>query len=298
MALSPDGKIAAWIVQHDDSRELFALNTSVDTPVDVQITRNANFQDTLNDSGVIAFVSPTELLLVAGKGDGRNLPGIEEAEVFCVDFSGGLSDPTVANLSRTLNNLTPPFDYGRLTTEEGIFMLEDGHVIALDPGQSDVAGSIVSVGPSGPTTLVRDIDRLDWAESVGAHTLAKVQLAGQDGDSTLLDIAPGGQVTMTKAPELDISRHTVHAQGGRLTAVLTDDTGEEYLARVGIMGQGGALLVPVPLQFGPTLAFTSSGSVAASCIFPDGDFFLVWPEQGPLRLLWPEPLHGHILPAD
>lgn len=297
MALSPDGKIAAWIVQQPDSRELFVVNTGADAPLDVQVTRNANFQDTLNDSGVIAFVSAGELLLVAGEGDGGEVPEIEEAEVFCVDFSGALSDPTVANLSRTLTTLTPPFDYGRLTTEDGIFLLESGDVLAHDPGQPDVPGRIVSIGPAGPTVLFPEVEQIEWAESVATHMLAKVQLASAEGGSRLLDIAPSGQVSSVRAPGLEISRHAVHAQSGLLTAVLVDDTGGEYLGRAGVMGQGGALLVPFPVAFGPTLGFTLSGSIVASFTSTGGDYFMIWPDQGPLRLLWPAPLQGHLLPA-
>jgi len=298
IALSPDGSIAAWIVEEADSRECFVVDTGVLAPAEIQLTRDQNFLDTLNDSGVIVFVSGDRMILVVGEDDEAAVPGLEAAEVFCVDLSDPNAPPVISNLSRTLNSIAPPFGYGRLETESGIFLLDTGEVLAHDPGDDLVSGRVISVSQAGPTTMFSNADELDWADNVGGHIFAKVQMSGPVPQFRLLDIDSVGSMSISNAPDLDRSRYAIRTQGGLLAAVMTNDLGGEFLGRVGVAGQGGMLLVTFPAVYGPTLGFSSSGSVAASVEHPSGAFFFVWPVTDPPHLLWPQPLPGFVLPSN
>jgi hypothetical protein len=300
IALSPDGSIAAWIVEEADSRECFVVDTGVPAPAEIQLTRDQNFLDTLNDSGVIVFASGDRMLLTVGEDDEAAVPGLEQAEVFSVDLSVAGADPVISNLSRTLNTIAPPFDYGRLETESGIFLLDTGDVLAHDPGDQDllIPGRVIKVSQAGPTTMFSNADKLDWAENVGGHIFAKVQMGGPGAQFRLLDIDSAGSMSISNAPDLERSRYAIRPQGSLLTAVMANDSGGEFLGRVGLAGQGGMLLVPFPALFGPTLGFTPSGSVAASVVHPSGTFFFVWPATDPPHLLWPQPLPGFVLPSN
>ena len=151
---------------------------------------------------------------------------------------------------------------------------------------------------SGCARALKSPFAFDWAENVGGHIFAKVQMSGPGAQFRLLDFDSVGSMSISNAPDLDRSSYAIRTQDGLLAAVMANDFGGEFLGRVGVAGQGGMLLVTFPAVYGPTLGFTPSGSVAASVEHPSGAFFFVWPVTDPPHLLWPQPLPGFVLPSN
>src|SRR5262249_44360515 len=104
LALSPDGKRAAWKTQAATG-ECFSRQVPITgPPPELQITSDLNFADTLNDTGVIAFFDPNSVVMLVGEFNG--VAGVEKADLFRATFPLGGGAPAFTNLSNTSGDAT------------------------------------------------------------------------------------------------------------------------------------------------------------------------------------------------
>jgi hypothetical protein len=119
LALSIDGSWVIWRAT-GGSEECFARETRPGTRAPVQhLTGPANFDNTLNDTGVIAFFGAASAVLAAGRNQTN---GIGRADLYRIDLASP-SGFTVQNLSVTSGITQPPFDYGALNTADGLYQV-------------------------------------------------------------------------------------------------------------------------------------------------------------------------------
>jgi hypothetical protein len=281
LALSTDGSWVAWRAE-GTSREVFVRETRSGPRAPSQhITGPADFNYTLNDTGVISFFDHDSAVLAAGRGQSD---GIARGDLFRIDLApGGF---TVRNLSLTSGISQPPFDYGTLRTSDGLFQI---------PGSSpafllhDRAGTerLLRVDVAGGVTDVLDrVESLDSIDVVGSHLVAGVTRPPGVDDPVLeslnlVQIPSGGMgATVVRLPfGCHLSRTTGLRSGNLFTAVLEFPTGER-LGRLRVPSPSGIAATPSLLNFGPTTSFSSEGAVLATVHVARDRTAFAWSDLG------------------
>ena len=105
LALSADGSVIAWrntVI----TKELFSRRVlSADPPQ--QVTRDANFADTLDNVGILGFIDQQILVFATGESDPD--AAFDGADFFALDTSlGDTAEPV--NLSQTSGLTAPPYE--------------------------------------------------------------------------------------------------------------------------------------------------------------------------------------------
>jgi hypothetical protein len=180
LALSPDGKRAAWktMVQTPTvTGECFSRKVPVQpTPPELQITADQNFTNTLNDTGVIAFFDPNSVVLIVGEFNG--VLGIEKADVFRATFPIGAGAPQFTNLTNSSGDTTVPFlSKGDLNTADGIYQLPGGagsvYFVSGSSGQGELRRLNTAAASS---QLIRSgVAALDFVERAGSDFVLGIE---------------------------------------------------------------------------------------------------------------------------
>lgn len=298
LALSSDGSWVAWR-REGSSSELFARETRPGPrPTDLQLTGSAHFDETLNDTGVIAFFDTDSLVSVVGR---RDSAGIRRADAFRIDLAPGAL--AASNLSHTSGILAPPFDYGTLDTANGLYQLDGPQpsFLAHDDGSGgrllrfDASGSMqVALG------LVQSLHSLDIA---GDHLVAEViRPPGVDdplNDSlnlVQLPLVSSGALVLPLPIGTRVSRESSLASRGVFGGVLELQTGGEWLGRMAVPTAVGSILGTAPRNFGPTTALAPDGTLYASVLSGTRQLFLSWSDLG-VQLLRNSPGGSFVLPS-
>lgn len=299
LALSPDGSICIWATE-GESRELWTR--PVDAPasvVGIQLTGDAIFADTLNDSGVIAFLGNQLVNMLVGEGDPLSV-SIEGADYYQVDLAA-TGAPAITNLTLTSADGAVPFlAKGELESDGGMARIPGTDTLLLHDSQSGGGGEVLAVDMATGVsrTILDDVKSLDFVELAGSHAVLSVRRDSTDERELYsLSTVPGSDPTIFATfPEDTIVDRPLGRDDGTFAAVV-HVTGGEWLARIQLPGGAGDLLTPTPFLFGPTLTYATDGSLVASAIFGGSSYFGAWSPQGPLAVLSAGFVEGFLLPG-
>jgi hypothetical protein len=294
LALSSDGSCLAWRTE-GASRECWLREPAAGGP-DVHLTGPAMFDDTLNDTGVIAFVDADSLVVLVGEDEGE---GLEYADVYHVRF-GPEGTLSVTNLTRT-GPLTPPFDYGRLALEDGLHQLPGTPAwLALDRSDDPSRAAWLRFDASGdaPVELLSGISapRVLEATAGELHACLPDELPGPGAKLQLFRLALDG-LASSRWPLTGIGaleRPVIGRASDEFAGVLVL-AGEELLMRVEAAGEPRFIAPGSGLVFGPTLGFTR-GTLHATVRHDDRWVVLSWSEAG-FVLLRAGLAEGFVLPG-
>jgi hypothetical protein len=267
LALSTNGSWVAWR-STGVTRECFVRETRPGTRAPSQhVTGNPHFDDTLNDTGVIAFFDHDSAVLAAGRD--RN-DGIGRGDLYRIDLASP-SGFTVTNLTRTSGLTQPPFDYGTLSTGDGLFQVPGltPSFVLLD--RAVTAGRMLWVDATGGTFEFLDrVQSLDSLDVAGSFLVAGVtRPPGVDDPSSdslnLVQIPAGGLgATVVRLPDgCHLSRTVGSRSRNVFAAVLGFQVGER-LGRLHVPSPRGMAVSPLLLTFGPTTGLSAEGAILAT----------------------------------
>jgi len=299
LALSTDASWVAWCAEDAYSRECWLRRVAAPAGEPAfQITQDANFEDTLNDTGVISFVSPESFCLVVGEtedGEGQ----LVEADLFRVDASSS-GPPVITNLSLTSGRVQTPHTYGTLRGVDGPFLMPgQSGVLLRAPGCGEECLLRIDV-PSGRSELLLDrVDLVDFVEVAGDRALVSMRRSLASLPRVLLQVpldhsqAP----TSVSLPDgCEFGRQAVLRREGVLGAIL-EITGQEWLNRTSL-SDSGTFLTEMPLRFGPTISFAPDGSLMASILAGETWFLVRWNPEAEPTILGSGIAEGFLLPRD
>jgi hypothetical protein len=297
LALSTDGSWVVWRAE-GTTRECFARETRAGTrPPDLHLTGSTHFDYTLNDTGVIAFFDPDSLAMLAGLHDDD---GIQRAELFRLDLAPTAFVPR--NLTLTSGITQPPFDYGTLETERGLFQAPSAGAAAFvlhEPRGSrllwvDVGGTLV--------TVLDRVESLDSIVVTGSHLVADVvRPPGVDDPLVrtlnLVQIPRGGRSAVpVRLPDgCHLSRHIGSRSRSLYAAVLEFRSGER-LGRLSVPSANGVAVSSSLLDFGPTVGLSADGAILASVDVLSDSLAFSWSELG-TQVLRMGRGQAHLLPG-
>lgn len=301
LALSSDGSRAAWKTLDPLGGECFSRRVPLTaTPPEVQITADANFTDTLNDTGVLAFFDPDSVILIVGEPNGAG--GIENGDFYRARFPVGGGALQLTNLTNTSGDGVAPFDEkGDLETSDGIFQIpgELGSVFFV-PGSSGQGFLMRLDATNGAVDVLRSgVDALDFVVRAGAGFVAGIlhdqpaqrELVFVPFDHTLAAQSLGlFPVTTT------FGATTGNAQG--LFASILGGPGGEQLGRIQMPSGSALLQYPLPLAYGPTLGFDPSGNVLATVQLGASNYHFSWLASGKSAVYQTNGAPGMVLPAN
>jgi len=296
LALSTDGSWAAWRAG-GTSGECFARETGLGPrPPEQHLTGPAHFDNTLNDTGVIAFFDPDSVVLVAGRDASA---GITRSDLYRLDLS--TSGPTVRNLTGTSGIFQPPYDYGQIETRDGLFQVPDpaGAFLVHDDSGS---GRLLWVGLNGSSTLLSGVKSLDSVTVAGTHVVVEATRPPGFQDPlrdslSLVQIPPGGSAPIIVP--LPDGCHLTGIVGSRprsLYAGVLEFQGGGRLGRVPIPSPSGFAIAPTLHSFGPTVGISLDGSVLATVQRGSEWTAFAWSDLG-VQLLRTSRVAGFLLPG-
>ena len=279
LALAPDGSRAAWKTLDALGGESFSRTVpTLVTPPETQITADANFVDTLNDTGVLAFFDRNSVVLLVGEPNGAG--GIENADFYRATFPVGGGALQLSNLTNTSGDGIAPFEEkGNLETTDGIYQIpgELGTVFHV-PGSSGQGFVMRLDAPTGNVDVLRSgVDLLQSVERAGAgfvlgilndqpatRELLYVPFDHNQGATSLGLLAPGASFGPTTGNSLGTYGSLVNVTGGR------------QLGRVQVPGGTSNYQYPTPLAYGPTLGIDPAGNLLATVTLGATTYHFSW----------------------
>jgi len=301
LALAPDGSRAAWKTLDVLGGESFSRAVpTVTTPPETQITADANFTDTLNDTGVLAFFDRDSVILLVGEPNG--VGGIENADFYRATFPAGGGALQLSNLTNTSGDSLAPFDEkGDLETADGIYQIpgELGSVFHV-PGSSGQGFIMRLDAPTGSVDVLRSqVDLLESVERAGAGFVLGI-LNDQPGGRELLyvpfDHALGATSLRLLPAGATFGPTTGNAQG--LYGSLVNQAGGRQLGRVQLPSTSSTFQYPTPLAYGPTLGIDPAGNLLATVTLGSTTYHFSWLASGKSAVYFTGGSPGFVLPAN
>jgi hypothetical protein len=305
LALSGDGALAAWRTEvqtlTESSREAW-IGRTAPLPGDTteQITADAHFVDTLDETGLIGFVSGTVMLL--GVGERADPANPLSLDIDGMDLYTAVLNPdgttTLANASLTSGDPAEPFTKGELSTEDGVFQLPGGGALALNDATETLG--ILQPGTTGLQPLVPQTKELDSVALAGGRLLVYTRSTVGSIDQKLYAVnpaAPATKVLLTSLPtDTQVERHALRADG--LVGVVVRFANKEWLAQIDLVAGTAKLALPTAFVYGPALGFAPGGGLALTAGAPGNPAYsILWPWAG-IPVLLPLPIApGQILPG-
>ena len=296
LALSPNGGHVAWRAIEGPSSELFVRESGIGA-ASQHVTADANFTDTLNETGMIGFVSA--LALIALVGERTPGGGIEGADFFGVDLSGGPA--AISNLTATSGDTLLPFlQKGEIGSEDGVFAIPGSTDVLFHWSQSGGGGELWRADLAAGTTnqLLDDVKSLDLVEHSGGQLFLEVRrsTAGSPHELLGLSIAAATLSPLGRTGDAEVLRWAADTSGN--VAAIAELLGPAWLGRVDLASGVGGLLTPTAFVYGPTLTFAPDGSIVSSVSIGASDpIFFAWPPAGPPRRLVGGSMPGFVLPG-
>jgi hypothetical protein len=300
LALSPNGARAAWKTLDALGGESFSRRIpTTATPPEVQITADANFTDTLNDTGVLAFFDPDSVVLLVGEPNGAG--GIEKGDFYRATFPAGGGALQLTNLTNTSGDVIAPFDEkGDLETADGLYQIPgELGIVFFVPGSSGQGFLMRLDAVSGTVDVLRTgVAHLDFVERVGAGFVAGI-LHDQPAQRELVFVPFDHALDATShglfAGTTTFGASTGNAQG--LFGSIIGITGGEQLGRLQLPAGGATMQYPAPLVYGPTLGFDPSGNLLATVQLGSSTFHFSWLASGKSAVYKTSGAPGMVLPG-
>ncbi len=304
LALSPDGGRVAWKAflpgETDLTGECFTRRVSnLPTPPEFQITADAHFTDTLNDTGVIAFFDHDKVMMIVGESNGAG--GVEKGDFYVATLPAGGGTPVFGNLTNTSGDGAAPFlSKGEIETSDGVFQIpgQTGMVYYVD-GPSGQGELYRLDGPSGDVDLVRSgVAGLDFIERAGSNFVMGI-LHDQPSQHELVRL-PFDHTQPTASLGIFGLAETFASHAGSASgtfAGILNVTGGQQLLQISLPS-GSASYLPGTVLYGSTLGFDTSGSVLAAARNSTTAFFFSWSTSGAVSSHGSGPLQSFVLPAN
>jgi len=298
LALSPDGGCVAWRAESPVSAETFVELVATPQAAPLQLTADANYTDTLNDSGVITFASPDELVMLVGETDSQDPLQIDRADLYRVNIAN-LASPAFSNLSMTSGDGVVPFLLpGTLDTDAGLVRTPDGLRALALASDSGGSGSLLTfdLATTQATSLFGDVKEWDLIASTGTDLVLALRRDFVQNDRELYRWLDGGTPQLVFALSGD-GFFDWSLNSDRFAAIATDNMGAEILGRVELTGGFAESMGPVQ-GMGPTLDHGAAGALGFSLDGATQSFYYVWETNSAIT-----PLHfgagkGFLLPRD
>jgi len=268
LALSTDG---SWVIWRGSggggSQECFARETRSGPRAPSQhLTGPTHFDNTLNDTGVIAFFGRESAVMAVGRDQSN---GIGRGDIYRVDLNA-LTGFTATNLSLTSGITAPPFDYGMLDTGDGLYQVP-GLAPAFLAFVGAGTGSMLWVdGAGGVVPILDRVQSLDSIDVTGSFLVAGVTRPPGVDDPLLESLnlvqIPSGGLGAIRV-RLPFGCHLTRTVGSHsdnvFAAVLEFQTGER-LGRIRVPSPSGISVSPSLLEFGPTTGLSDQGAILAT----------------------------------
>jgi hypothetical protein len=281
LALSTDGSWVAWRAE-GSTRECFVRETRPGARAPTQlVTGPADFDYTLNDTGVIAFFDHDSAVMVVGR---QQIEGIGRGDLYRVDLTS--TGFTATNLTQTSWIIRPPYDYGTLSTADGMyqvpgptpsFVLRDG-----DRGGRLLWANVTSVAYE----FLARVQSLDTLDVTGSYLVAGVtRPPGVDdpvSDSiNLVQIPRGGLgATVARLPNGCHLSRTVGSRSRNLFALVIEFPTGERMGRLRVPSPTGISISPSLLTFGPTTGMSTEGAILATVHVARNRAAFSWSDMG------------------
>lgn len=166
LAVSDDGMRCAWRAEEGGiSNECYTVRLDVATPQPQHLTADSNYLDTLDQIGVLGFMSGTSLLM----GVGEKLPGggFDRVDLFEVRFETD-GTTTQHNLTASSGQVSPPFTVApQIESMQMMRTAQQDRVLIYDDHGSNGKLLVVQAGISGAMVALDDVRELDWVRRVG-----------------------------------------------------------------------------------------------------------------------------------
>lgn len=303
LALSSDGKRAAWkaylLSAGALSGECFSRRVSeLPSPPEFQITADAHFTDTLNDTGVISFFGDKVMMIV---GEENGAGGVEKGDFYQATFPLGGGAPLFTNLTNTSGDGAAPFlEKGEIETSDGVFLIPDqsGLVYYVD-APSDQGQYFRLDSTTGAVSLVRDgVAGIDFIERAGTSFVLGI-LHDEPSQRELIQIPFDFDEPATSLgffPVLQTFASHAGSSTGTFAGVQNVTGGQRLLQIDAATGNG--LVLPGTATFGTTLGFDGGGNVLAAPRSSTAAYFISWSPAGSVALYDTGPTQSYVLPAE
>lgn len=303
LALSSDGRRAAWktyvLAAGELTGECFSREVSeLPTLPEFQITADAHFTDTLNDTGVISFFGEKVMMIV---GEANGAGGVEKGDFYQATFSAGGGAPVFTNLTNTSGDGAVPFlSKGDIETSDGVFLMpnQSGLVYYVD-GPSGQGEYFRLNAANGNVSMIRSgVAGVDFIERAGASFVLGI-LHDQPSQRELIRVpfdhaAPATSLGVFPVLETFAS-HAGNAAG--TFASVQNVTGGQRLFQIDAASGNGIVLAGTA-PFGPTLGFDGGGNVLAAPKSATAAYFISWSPLGSVTLYGTGPTSSYVLPAE
>jgi len=301
LALAPDGSRAAWKTLDALGGESFSRDVPTPlTPPETQITADANFTDTLNDTGVLSFFGRDSLVLVVGEPNG--VGGIENADFYQAIFPFGGGALQLSNLTNTSGDVVAPFDEkGELETSDGIYQIPGEFGVVFHQAGSSGQGFVKRLDAvTGTVDVLRsEVDLLESIERAGAGFVLGIlndQASGRELLFVPFNHASGASSLSLLASGATFGATTGNAQG--LYGSLIQMPGGLQLGRVQLPSTSSTYQYPTPLAYGPSLGFDPAGNLLATVTLGTSTYHFSWLASGKSAVYFAGGTPGMVLPAN
>lgn len=288
LALSPDGSLCIWRTD-GLSREAWVRPVAAPQGLaEVQLTSDALFEDTLDNTADFLFLGLSSLILAVGELDQQLPGGIEHADLYEIELRpGGLI--TQRNVTNTSGDVRFPFTApGELETESGIFLVPGTRRFLAYVDRGGDEGELIEAraGRTGSTVLLSLVKSADLFEGVGSSVVLSLR-RGKPLDTRELWSYAGGGLTrhLQLSDEFEVIRPSSDGVS-RFAGTVARSAGR-WLFRLDLAGGLLEFLSPTSLPYGPTLGFAAGGALVTSVDpFPMASVLGAWDPAGGVRPLW------------
>jgi hypothetical protein len=292
MAVSDDGAACAWRVE-GSTRELFTTRFATAAAPPSQITEDGRFPDTLDEVGVVGFVTPGALVIAVGESQDAPDQGLECFDLFTVTISDGGTTHTVG-LSRSTGEVSEPFlEDPELKPEEQVYWLpNEGAFLFHDEEAEEIV--VTRLGQPGLSTVDADVKDLDFFEPIGDDYLAAIRRRSGNKPWQILRLAADLTQATVVHPGSSESRYVAplrRAIGPDVVAWVWSVAGEDVAFQRMRPGMGTVESTRPTPPHGSTMGFSPSGGIALAARAG----YFVWHDDGSLVRLNAPLVRGLVL---
>lgn len=298
LALAPDGSRVAWKTVAATGEIFTRAVSTLPGPVEFHITSNANFTDTLNDTGVISFFDPRTVAILVGETNGAG--GIENGDIYTTHIPVGGGQPIITNLTATSGDTVTPFlSKGNIETADGIYQIPgQGGSMYFVPGSSG-QGSLYRVDTAGTVRLVRSgVAQVDFIDRAGTNFVLSV-LHDATNQHELVRLPFNHLQPATSLASFPFTQPILaHSgnQAGSFAATVSSGAGQSLFQLS--FPNGLAEVLPGIFPYGPALGYSSDGSVLVSAFTSGRQYYFSWALQGTSSIYGNGPAQSIVLPAN
>jgi len=221
-------------------------------------------------------------VLVAGR---HQSDGIGRADLYRIDLAAP-SGFTATNLTQTSGTLVPPFDYGTLSTADGLFQVPGASAAFVVQDGGGTGRLLWADAAGGAVAFLDRVQSLVTLDVTGTYLVAGViRPLGVDNPTTeslnLVQIPSGGLgATIVRLPSgCHISR-TVGSRSQNVFAAVLEFQNGERLGRVHVPSPRGMSVAPSLLTFGPTTGLSADGAILATVRVASDRAAFAWSDLG------------------